>query len=145
MGMASHALASLVLVVGIGALQTAIARDSGDDDASRPCMANFKSEGSVIRGKKLSTRQEYTGVSYDIAFRKVAQATAETGWGDMTATKDAGTITGGEQNAGIAVTINENQGGVIVVEAKIMLGPLVGYPEFKAKRALCASVEAPGK
>lgn len=113
------------------------------EDAKRPCEANFTAKGSAVRGKILSTWQEFEGIDYDSAFRKVAQATAQQGWGNLTPTKDIGTITAGTQGAGLNVAVNEVD-GKIRVEANITLGPLVGYPESKGKKALCASVEAPG-
>ncbi len=113
------------------------------EEATRPCEANFTAKGSAIRGKILSTWQEFEGVDYDTAFRKVAQATAQQGWGNLTPTKDIGTITAGSQGAGLNVAVNEVD-GKSRVEANITLGPLVGYAEWKGKKALCASVEAPG-
>lgn len=109
----------------------------------RPCEVNFTVKGSAIRGKIMSTWQEFEGVDYDTAFRKVAQATAQQGWGNLTPTKDIGTITAGSQGAGLNIAVNE-VAGKIRVEANITLGALVGYPESKGKKALCASVEAPG-
>lgn len=91
----------------------------------------------------MSTWQEFEGVDYDSAFRKVAQATAQQGWGNMTPTKDIGTITAGSQGAGLDVAVNEVN-GKIRVEANITIGGLAGYPKSKGKKALCASVEAPG-
>lgn len=113
------------------------------EEAQKPCEANFTVAGNAFRGKIMSTWQEYEGIDYDTAFRKVAQATAQQGWGNLTPTKDIGTITAGSQNAGLNVSVNEED-GKIRVEANITLGGLAGYPESKGKKALCASVEAPG-
>lgn len=115
------------------------------EEAERPCLLHFTKEGSSFLGNKTaSSWQEHKGVTFDSAFRKVAQATSQLGWAGMVANKDTGTITAGELGANISVVVAETADGSIRVDAKMNLGGS-SFPDKKSKNALCASVEAPAK
>lgn len=116
-----------------------------EGNSDRPCIQNFKKEGSTFVGNKVvSSWQEHKGVTFDSAFRKVAQATSQLGWANMNANKDTGTITAGEPGANISIVVEEKADGIIRVDAKILLGASP-FPDKKSINALCTSVEAPAK
>lgn len=110
----------------------------------RPCLENYEKKGNIMLGRTFATWQEFTDVPYDEAFRKVAQATAQHGWSNLNASKDAGTITAGERGGNISIAVIEKKEGVVRIEAKIIVDGAHDYSERQAKKALCASTEAPG-
>jgi hypothetical protein len=120
-------------------------QEAKNGETGRPCVANFKKEGNSFVGNKIvSSWQEHKGVTFDSAFRKVAQATSQLGWAGMNANKDTGTITAGELGANISIAVSETADGSIRVDAKILLAGS-SFPDKKSKNALCVSVEAPAK
>lgn len=137
-----------VVVLSLATAGTMFAVDDQKEDAEeaeRPCLLHFTKEGSSFMGTKtLSSWQEHKGITFDSAFRKVAQATTQLGWAGMNANKDTGTITAGELGANISVVVAEMADGAIRVDAKMQLGGS-SFPDKKSKNALCASVEAPAK
>jgi hypothetical protein len=119
----------------------------------RPCMANFTVEGSFLTGKTFRTWQEHSGVSYDSAFRKTAQAAAGAGWGQVSSNKDTGTITATQEVTGskrksaapLNVILQEKGKGVIRIETNFSLAGGQMSPEDAARAELCKLVEAAAK
>jgi len=135
-----------VAVLVLVAACTAVAEDkkATEETSERPCLAHFEKKGDMLlRGRVLTTWQEFTNVDYDTAFRKVAQATVRLGWAPVNATKDTGTITGGDEGGSINIVVSETGKSVIRVDAKIGLSPMNFFSDEKAQKALCNSVEAP--
>lgn len=125
---------------------------ANDDTSARVCEANFVTDGSVFSGKSYKTWQEFSGVTYDVAFRKTAQAVASGGWGTVTPNKDAGIITASQSvtmgkgaTAPLNIVVQSKNGDVIRVEATFNTGPGQSASATTAKAALCKLVEAAGQ
>lgn len=112
------------------------------------------SDGSLVAGKTFKTWQEHSGVAYDAAFRKTAQAVAAAGWASVTPNKDTGTITaaqavtGGRRRGGTSVPLNvivQEKGTVIRIEVNFGLGPGQMTSEDSLKGEFCKIVEAAGQ
>ncbi len=116
-------------------------------------MANFAVEGSFITGKTFRTWQEHSGVNYDVAFRKTAQAVAGAGWGSVNSNKDTGTITALQEVTGsrrkssapLNAIIQEKGKEVIRVDVNFSITGGQVTPEDTAKAELCKVVEAASK
>ncbi|MBK6729070.1 MAG: hypothetical protein IPG63_18020 [Xanthomonadales bacterium] len=110
------------------------------------CVTNFSGRGFRMldmKSKKASSWQTFEGISYDQAFRKVAQATAKRGWTNMDSNKELGTVTAGLPGSAISIVVEE-QGSIIRVEATMDLQSS-SFSEKAAKETICVSVEAPGR
>src|SRR5438309_703667 len=101
-------LALVVLLVVSGVVQAA-----DETKGDRPCVINFTEEGSFFKGRTYKTWQEHTGIEYDKAFRKVAQAVAENNWGAVNINKDIGIITASQ-----AVTMGKGSSAPLNVIVK---------------------------
>jgi hypothetical protein len=124
----------------------------GASTGERPCVTNFTVEGSIFKGKTYKTWQEFTGVDYDKAFRRVAQAVAENAWGAVNPNKDAGVITAGQAVtmgegavAPLNVIVKEGSGGVIRIEVNFSTAGGQSASTDTARTELCKLVEAPGQ
>lgn len=144
------ALALSVLLVP--AAQAAEDPKEGDAAGARACVTNFTVEGNIFKGKVYKTWQEFTGIDYDKAFRKVAQAVAENAWGAVTPNKDAGVITAGQavtmgqgSVAPLNVVVKEKAGDVIRVEVNFSTAGGQSASNDTARTELCKLVEAPGQ
>ncbi len=127
----------------------AVAAEKGNEAAApRDCLAHFTEEGSFFKGKTYRTWQEFSGVTYDDAFRRVAQAVAEENWGAANPNKDLGTI-----SAGMAVSMGEGsvaplsivvkeKGGVIRVQASFGTAGGQHAASASVRDGLCKLVEA---
>lgn len=118
--------------------------------SSKACIANFVSDGSFFTGYRWKTWQEHSGVPYDAALRKVAQAVAAAGWGAPTSNRDTGVITAGQavsfgkgSVAPLNVIIQERQGGKLRVEANFSTGAGQVSATDSVRAELCKLVEAP--
>jgi hypothetical protein len=118
-------------------------------DKVRACMANFTEDGSFFRGKTYKTWQDYTGLQYDSAFRRVAQAVAENNWGNVNTNKDVGIITAGQavtmgqgSVAPLNVIVKEKSGGLIHVEANFSTAGGQKAATDTVRTELCKLVEA---
>ena len=117
---------------------------------SRPCVANFVSEGSFFAGYRWQSWQEHSGVTYDVAFRKVAQAVAASGWGAPTSNRDTGVITAGQAvSAGrgaiapLNVILRQRPGGKLRIESNFSTtrGQVASNDSVRAE--FCKLLEAP--
>ena len=118
----------------------------------RACVTNFTVEGSFFKGKTYKTWQEFTGIKYDQAFKKVAQAVAENAWGAVNANKDTGVITAGQtvtmgqgSVAPLNVIVKEKKGGIIRIEVNFSTAGGQSASTDTARTELCKLVEAPGE
>jgi hypothetical protein len=114
------------------------------------CEENFSVEGSFFKGKQFKTWTELSGVSYDSAFRKVAQAVAAGGFGAVTSDKDTGIITAGQAvtmgNGSVAplnIIVQEKTGGLIHIEANFSISGGQAASADTAKSELCRIATAP--
>ena len=109
----------------------------------RPCIANFEKKGNFMV-REMTSWQEGQG-DYDIAFRKVAQATTKLGWAHVNTNKETGTMTAGGGGGSISIVVEEPKKGMVRVEAKMIVsGPdNMFFTDSKAQTTLCMSVEAP--
>lgn len=146
-------LVSLALLVSVArGAQAAEAPKAVGPSGERPCVTNFKAEGSFFKGKVYKTWQEFTGLEYDRAFRKVAQAVAENAWGAVNSNKDTGVITAGQavtmgegSVAPLNVIVKEKSGGVLRVEVNFSIAGGQSASGDTARTELCKLVEAPGQ
>ena len=116
----------------------------------RACVVNFTEEGNFFKGKVYKTWQEFSGVSYDLAFRKVAQAVAENNWGTVNADKDLGlisasqTVTMGQGSvAPLNLVVKDKAEGVIRVDANFGTAGGQKASTKSVREELCKLVEAP--
>ena len=138
-------IAYLALFTLFGASATATAQD-----AQKPCMTNFTVEGSFVTGKTFKTWHEYSGVPYDVAFRKTAQAVAVAGWGTAVSNKDTGTITATQAVTGsrrrpsapLNVIVQEKDKATIRVDVNFSLAGGQTTSEDAARSEFCKLVEA---
>jgi hypothetical protein len=114
------------------------------------CEDNFSVEGSFFKGKQFKTWAEHSGVSYDSAFRKVAQAVAAGGFGAVTSDKDTGIITAGQAvtmgNGSVAplnIIVQEKAGGLIHIDANFSISGGQAASADTAKSELCRIANAP--
>ncbi|MDQ1120704.1 MULTISPECIES: hypothetical protein [Pseudoxanthomonas] len=114
------------------------------------CEDNFSVEGSFFKGKQFKTWAEHSGVNYDSAFRKVAQAVAAGGFGAVTSNKDTGIITAGQavtmgqgSIAPLNVIVQEKAGGLIHIDANFSIAGGQTASADSAKRELCKIANAP--
>jgi hypothetical protein len=119
---------------------------------TRPCVANFTVEGSFFRGKTYKTWQEFSGVDYDKAYRKVAQAVAANAWGAVNSNKDTGVITAGQavimgkgSVAPLNVIVQEKKGAIIRVDVNFSTAGGQSASEDTAREELCKLAEAAGE
>src|SRR4051794_27093989 len=119
------------------------------ESTERPCIAHFKQSGNIHSGWRYVSWQEGSGVEYDVAFRRAAQAIARVGWPNVNSSKDTGTISARAASGSINVVVSEAGKGTIRVEANLTVMPTVenaiGYTKAKAQSAMCRGVEAPWK
>ncbi len=146
--------ALLSLIVIASTCTSVIAQEAKPGPAdNRPCMANFSVEGSFLTGKTFRTWQEHSGVNYDSAFRKSAQAAAGAGWGQVSSNKDTGTITAAQEvtasrrksSAPLNVIVQEKGKDLIRIETNFSLAGGQMSPEDAVRAELCKLVEAAGK
>ncbi len=117
--------------------------------SARDCETNFVVEGSFFSGKSYKTWQEHSGVSYDNAFRNVAQAVTSAGFGGVNPNKDLGIISAGQavtMGQGSVAPLNlvvKSQGQRVKVEAHFRIAGGQMASEEAARTQLCKLVEAP--
>jgi len=122
---------------------------SATSAAARDCDINFSVEGSFFAGKSFKTWQEHSGVSYDNAFRSVAQAVSSAGFAGVSPNKDLGIISAGQAvtlGQGAVAPLNvvvKNQGKRVRVEAHFRITGGQMASEEAARTQLCKLVEAP--
>jgi len=136
----------------LSALLFSFSVHAADTPSPRMCEANFAVEGSFFSGKSYKTWNEFSGISYDTAFRKTAQAAASGGWGTVTPNKDAGIITASQTvtmgqgaTAPLSIVVQEKKGGVVRVEAIFSTSGGQMASADTAKTELCKLVEAAGE
>jgi hypothetical protein len=133
-------VAGVALLLLGGAVAPALARD---------CATNFTTEGSFFSGKSFKTWQEHSGVSYDNAFRRVAQAVTSAGFGGVSPNKDLGIISAGQavtMGQGSVAPLNvvvKSQNKRVRVEAHFRIAGGQMASEETALTQLCNLVEAP--
>jgi len=133
------------------AMAVAIASVASIDTAAASCEENFVVEGSFFKGKQFKTWAEHTGVSYDAAFRKVAQEVAAGGFGAVTSSKETGIISAGQavtmgkgSVAPVTAIVSDKKGGVIRVDANFSIAGMQGTSAETVKTELCKIANAPG-
>ena len=141
----------VLLLVAFNVQAAEEARTSPTTEA-RPCVANFSVDGSFFMGKTYKTWQEFSGIDYDKAFRKVVQAVAANAWGTVNANKDMGVITagqavirGGGSVAPLNVIVQEKKGGIIRVDVNFSTAGGQVASSDTARTELCKLAEAPGE
>jgi hypothetical protein len=141
----------VVIAFALAAAGSAYGADEPKPTANkeRPCLVHFTEEGSFFKGKTYKTWQDFTGIDYDKAFRKVAQAIAENNWGTVNANKDVGVITAGQavtmgegSVAPLNVIVKEKSGGVLHLEANFSTAGMQKASSETVRIELCKLVEA---
>lgn len=112
----------------------------------RPCVANSNAAGTVLQGRTYRTWQEFTGVDYEGALRRVAQAVAANGWGMINLNKRSGVITAGPadgaQTPSLTVVVTALAGDKLRVEARLRTRARQSVFTETARVELCKLVEA---
>jgi hypothetical protein len=141
----------IAVLVFATACMAARAQDTAPKD-TRPCVSNFTVDGSFFKGTAYKTWQEHDGVTYDTAFRKVAQAVAANGWGTVTSNKDTGIVSASQavtmgkgSVAPLNVIVQEKSSKTVRIEVNFNTGPGQKASEDVARDGLCKLAEAPGK
>ena len=134
----------IVALAATGLPAMAEDKSSKQESGDRPCLSHFAKVGNFL-ARELNTWQEFSGSDFEIAFRKVAQATTKFGWSNVNANKDTGTITAGGGGGTISIVVSDAGKGAIRVDAKMILrgADNMTFTDAKAQKALCVSVEAP--
>ena len=140
----------IALMLTCAVTHSAVAADGKTD--ARACEVNFTVDGSLFSGKTYKTWQEFSSISYDVAFRKTAQAVAANSWGTVNANKDAGVITASQtvtmgkgSTAPLNVVVQEKKAGVLRIDVNYSTGPGQSASTDAARSELCKLAEAAGQ
>lgn len=147
--MKSPALILILVTFSTTGLLAEEASEAQAEAGSRPCVEHFAEEGGFFKGKSYETWQEHEGVSYESAFRRVAQAVVEDKWGRIETEKDLGIITAGQEVtmgegsvAPLNVLVKEQADGIVRVEANFSTAGMQKARTKDVRKALCTVVEA---
>ncbi|MGD2116023.1 MAG: hypothetical protein PVG07_13275 [Acidobacteriota bacterium] len=145
----STVLALSLVVFSTAAIVAAPLPAETAPEGSRPCVEHFTEEGGFFEGKTYETWQEHEGVSFDAAYRAVAQAVVKDGWSRVETDKDLGIITGSQEVtmgegavAPLNVVVDEVEEGKVRVEAKFSTAGMQKAKTKDVRKALCTIVEA---
>lgn len=122
---------------------------AGQPAESRPCVANFRAEGSVWTGKKFTSSADIPKVTRAGAFDQVIKQVAGDGWQIVNTNKDAGLVSASRSVSGgkgktvpLNVIISDGKPDGIHIEAVIQASGGLGPSEKESKGEFCKIFEA---